>query len=94
MLKVNGIDPELTKKLWVFNYLLIDYCLKEYIKKDMFNHAIGNQLDTAWNSICLKPLQKFKTYPAEEMDIAIPESIKLLLQDKDISNAAAKFCKG
>ena len=94
MLKEAGIDGELTKKLWVFNYLLVDYCLKEYLKKDLFNRAIGNDLDTVWNSVCSKSLQKVKTYPVTEIDLEIPESIKLLLQDKDIENAAAKFCKG
>jgi hypothetical protein len=93
MMKENGLDPGLTKKLWVFNYILMDFRLKEYLKKDMFNRAIGNDLDKIWNSVCLKPLQKVKTYPTE-IDLKIPESIKLLLQDKDISNAAKKFCKG
>lgn len=93
MMKESGINQELIKKLWVFNYILMDYCLREYLEKDMFNRAIGNDLDKIWNSVCLKPLQKIKTYPLTEIDLEIPEGIKLLLQDNDICNAAAKFCQ-
>ena len=96
MLRQQGIADELNKKMCVFIYLLAECFALGYLKKDSFNKYLascGEDIDGIWNLVCLKHLQRSRTYPIVET-LQRPDSVQILLQDKKIESAAKAFCRG
>jgi hypothetical protein len=97
MLKREGLPDDENKKICLYLYFLAEYFAMDYLKKDLFNKFLtascGTDLDEFWNLVCLRPLQRNRTFPIVKQ-LQRPGNIQMLLSDEDLYNAAKEFCTG